>query len=455
MDKLFCNRNLRVLNWQEARKFVKQVNPELTHIIDEIDPGNDYELIEATYLYGDIIVKNGITQIPSKDGSRLLPITKSDFSSALIDKINYQTIPLFLTLENDNEVFLDISKRVVPLNLFHQGSLLGTFETADFIFNYKAFPKWNVSAGARTIFMLPKISDLRSLKRLRTHFDMLSTIRGDYHEDHWGIFSHIAKHPTFTQPWQNRVLFFTRKWFIDHEKSLEWLKFRSYLFGQAWRQAQFAISNMERSLIWEGSAEAIALRNLRPSSYIVDNVKHILFIATDKLPGFRPADNNHNAAPIEGIQKAFIDVYELQQYFPTIMHVFPLNTLSLGKSVYYSLSFPTLLEGTIIKRGTSTIMSDIKEIKTIFDALAKRQIDFPEQTEQDYYTKTIHSLNINYFHVEQDISKEISSSKELPKKDSDFLEGNKSNGNLKFCSSSLFWRGCLQLSHMLYTGVQG
>jgi hypothetical protein len=43
-------RTVEVTNWQKVRDSVLTVNPELTKIIDALDPGEDYPLIKAKYL---------------------------------------------------------------------------------------------------------------------------------------------------------------------------------------------------------------------------------------------------------------------------------------------------------------------------------------------------------------------------------------------------------------------
>lgn len=428
-------RSVRNLNWASARVRVKKVNAELAKIIDDIDPPKHYQIIKATYQYGDLVIDNGVTQLPNHAGN-LLPAAHQDAEKIVKQKLNYNAIPLLLTLKNDNEVFLETCNRVIPLNLFHEGNLLGLFESINFLLGWRSQPKWSVSAGARSIFMLPKITDNRGFDRLRKRFEVPAKLAIQNLQDHWDVFKYLAQHPTFQQPWENEILFFTQDW-LKHQDSPTWKPFFNYLFKHAWQQTQFAIGKIEQSLSWEKSSEVISLRNIRLDHGIIDQVKHILLIASGRFPAFRPPNNNSSTAPIDGLQEAFVNSYLLKPYLPTLMHTQPLDTLDKLKSLYYSLSFPTLLEGSPTKISTFTIMTDLKDIQMVLDTLRER---IPKDSGH-----IIHTVDVDYFHVEKDSMQEILSSKLLPEKDSALIEDKKRYPTLDFCYSSLFWRGCLRI----------
>src|SRR5690349_11490610 len=127
--------------------------------------------------------------------------------------LSYSPIPLSLLLNKNSEVFLQEAERTIPLNIIKPGQLFGTFETLDFIFNKPSSALWNVSAGARSVFMLPKINESFSIKRLRNHYHLSLDTQLKYLTQHWQIFKEISHVPTFSSPWQSEVLFFTKPWF--------------------------------------------------------------------------------------------------------------------------------------------------------------------------------------------------------------------------------------------------
>jgi len=147
------NPALQEMEWQDVRQEVKAVNSELAAIIDKLSPTKRYKLIKASYNFGDLILKDGIAHLPSTTG---IPSSITDLNSdaKLKSNLSYSSIPLFLTLKNANEVFIDTGSRIVPLNIAYPGNMLGLFESMDFLFKQPTLPKWSVTAGSRCIFML-------------------------------------------------------------------------------------------------------------------------------------------------------------------------------------------------------------------------------------------------------------------------------------------------------------
>ena len=431
-------RRLEVVTWPDVRAAVSTINHELAQIIDEISPNNDFKLIKASYLYGDLIIDNGILNLPDDYGI-LHRVDDNNVSEIIRHDLTYQNIPLFLTLKNDNEVFANTGSRVVPLNLFHQGSLLGLFETINFIYGKIASSKWCVSAGARSIVMLPRISDNNGLGRLRLQYNIPLTIDLKTTRDYWDLFAAIAKSPHFTQPWQNEILFFTKNW-LTALNDPKWARLKEYIYQQGWKQAQFSIGKIESSLRWEVLAETIATRNLKPRPYLADHVKHLFSIATGGAPAFRPTCGNQAIAPIQGLQDALLNVYQLRDYIPTIMCIAPLKNHIDSKPLYYSLSFPTLLEGSPIDKSTSTIILDLRNIKLLIDTLT-------HYGNGNSLLKSSMTPRIcfSYFHPEHDKRGEIRSSSEIFLDDESFNLGQQLFPDRKLCDTSLFWRGCIRI----------
>lgn len=432
-DKRF----LEELSWKQVQEEVKCVAPELASIIDKISPNDNYKLIRATYTYGDLIVNEGMLQLPDSQG-KIHPITS--LSDSLAHKLTYSPIPLFLTLEKANELFINASSRIIPLNLFNPGSMLGLFEAMDYYFKRDSTPKWSISAGARSIIMLPKITESSGLKRLRIEFKLPASTRLKYLSDHASLFNAIAKHPNFTQPWENKVLFFTEDWFTNRHDPA-WFELYMYFFKNTWNQAQFTIKKMELSLTWESYVKAITSRNLKPNIYLADQLKHIISIATGMWPGFRPADDSQLIAPTRGIQQALVEIYQLKDYLPTLMHAYYLLNTDIRLPVYYSLFFPAILEGAPHNESSSTIMFDLKNIKLLLDTAIERNND-----NDSSFNQIIKDTRFDYFHVEPDKMQEIQSSRLIPENDNALLNDQKYFKDRIFCSTSPFWRGCIRIS---------
>ncbi|MBY0544191.1 MAG: hypothetical protein K2Q14_01420 [Gammaproteobacteria bacterium] len=436
---------VEALSWNDVRAQVCSVDKILADLIDNLDPDKNLKLLKARYSFGDLIVKDGTLYLPKSRG-QLISLHDPTLDRHLQEKLNYSAIPLFLTLHNCNEVFIDTGARIIPLNLFSAGSLLGLFECTDYLFNRSSKSIWSVSAGSRSLFMLSKLNESAGFKRLRMHYRLPSTMTLQSLSDHWEVFKAIANHPHFEQPWQNEVLFFTKEWLITRDDDPHWVAFHRYLFSQAWNQAQFAIDKIEFSLSWETFIDAISSRRLKPTPYLADQIKHIMLIIAERSPGFRPTDNLQQIAPTHGLKKAITDIYLLKQYLPTMMYACPLNKEN-NLPVYYSLSNPTLLEGSPFphNRNSSTIMLDLRDIKLLLDILIKSV----EKNKKLIY-RDFENINLAFFHVEHDKYEEILSSKHISEGDFTLLQELQDSPNRVFCSTSPFWRGCIRISHVAH-----
>lgn len=434
---------LQEVTWEDVRADVKQVNPEFANIIDKLNPGKNLKLIKAIYSFGNLIVDNGILNLPVTK-FRLAKLGDPLINQNITKQLNYSPIPLFLTLKKSHEVFIEANQRVIPLNLFKAGSLLGLFESIDSLFNDISRPKWSVSAGTRSIFMVPKINETIGFRRLRAEYALPSSMQVQQLSDHWELFKEIATHPNFKQKWQSEVLFFTDEWMIKHQRDLAWYDFRNYLFQMGWQQAKFAMGKNEDrvdiSLAWRKFTEIISSRRLKPTPYLADHVKHIVTIAAGRWPGFRPADDLQEVAPIIGLQDAFISVYQLRKYYPTIMYASLFNR-NEKLPIYYSLNYPTLLEGSAYNYGTSTLMMDLRDIKLLLDIFKEIITSTGESIDKHILEKS----HFEYFHVEQDKLKEIKSSKVLAFNDPRLKQGHDKVSKRILCTTSSFWRGCIQI----------
>ncbi len=429
---------IQQLTWADAREDVKKADQALARIIDKISPNKNYSLFKVTYSFGDLVVKEGMLHLPQEE-NRLISLADASLDNKIQAKLGYSPIPLFLTLQNCHEVFLDTGDRAIPLNLFNTGSLLGLFESIDFLFGRRSAPRWNVSAGARSLFMLPKVSETQGFKRLSKCYklDALDS-QLTHFSDHWHVFKSIAAHSAFTQSWKSEILVFSKEWLNN---DLGWAEFRRYLFQHAWQQSQFATNKVELSLVWEMFLKTVALRRLKPTTYLADHIKHLMLIASGHSPGFRPADDSQQAAPLRGLQEAFLNIYMLKHYLPTFMHPQLLNTASSTLPVYYSLLFPTLLEGSPYKKNSSTIMLDLHGIHSLLTILLDKL------SQNTFFVGSgLQGVYFNYFHVEPDQQGKIRSSQLIPEKDTDFLREQIDFPDRVFCASSAFWRGCIKIA---------
>ncbi|EKE01845.1 MAG: hypothetical protein ACD_21C00035G0005 [uncultured bacterium] len=439
-NEAVAERELSVVTWKDVRADVLSVNKELGEIIDAINPGNDYKFVKASYLYGDVFVKKGEAQFPVNND--LAPLSHHSIDKKIQTELLYSPMPLLLMLNKNNEFFFDTGKRDVPINLFHKGSLSGTYEAMDYMMNRKPMPIWNFAAGSRSILMLPKIADKFGLRKLRTVYDIPATDTIKQLSDHWEVFRSIAQSKNFTQHWQSTVLFFGKKWLDNKDCSKEWEQFRNYLLHTIWDHAHYAIDKIKFNIYWESFSRIISARRLQPKPYLIDQVKHLLSIVVGNFPAFTVMDDSQESAPTKCLQQAFTEVYELKEYLPTLMHAcMSQDSVIKPNYVYYSLSIPTILEGSPIKKTSNTIVSDLREIKLLIETL-KNQFKPNANFEINKFAQ---GIKIDYFHYKKDECNQIRASDDIPLEDNSFLKDREAFPERDFCPNSPFFSGCIRI----------
>ncbi len=427
---------LKETYWDEVRDEVYKVNPELASICDELSPGKKHPLIRLSYPYGSTIVDKGEFYFPSQD-NELISIKDNRLSKEIKERLGYSSIPLSLLLHNDSEVFVETNNRVTPLNFFKPGDLFGVFESMGCLTDISSDSIWSVTAGGRSVFMIPRITDKVGHNRIRKEFGISTNEPPTELTSQWKVFKGIYQRSGGLERWSNDILVFTDKWF-DNNNDISWLKFQKYIFKLCWAQLQLLRDTTEFSLLWSSFADAISSRNLKPRPYLIDTLKHLVSIANGAGVAFKPAVNE-SALPVSLIQDAYINCYNLKTYIPTLMQ--PCKLKGEVQKVYYSLAFPTVLESTPYVRNAPSIIEDQRNIKRLLDTLIRTiKID-------NSIINPIKHVKYDFFHTDIDQYGEILSSTDMIAEDSTFSSlGVKRFKDRTSSSSSSFFRGCIRIS---------
>ena len=257
----------------------------------------------------------------------------------------------------------------------------------------------------------------------------------------WAIIKTISNHSNLDSPWVCRVLVFTKHWLDKRTDDIGWVLFHNYLFMKSWIQSSHMRSKSELSIMWEVFASAIRDRNLKPGPYILDNIIHNIFLANGAIPGFIPADTEELLLPSRTVERAYEEVYMLKEYASIIMHPWRLGVMQKHFSVYYSLAYPTLLQGTSALRHAPSIISEIRDIKILMQTLEK----ILEQHAVPTYN-LIRNVVFEYFHTEEDRFGEIEHSQNLVDKDFYLVECMKRFKGKVFPYQGPFFRGCMRIT---------
>lgn len=434
--------SLEVLTWSDVRAATEKVNSSFAQLVDEIDPNSDFPVLKIRYPFGAKIMHDGILQIPTKQG-KYIPFDDVSIPASLKKLLHYDShTPLILQLHNQAEVFLDFhreyeDRRTVPLNLFKEGDMYGLFESVSGFLNEFGASIWNITSGARTVFMLPKINDKKGCKALEDSLGIKLPGTNSLY-DHWSAFCKIYQ--ATEDPWYCEILIFTTPWLTSLASDPNWLKLQNFLFQQAWAQSRHMRQAVELSYFWDLFASKVRNRHFKPNTYLVDTIKNLLYISTGSRPGLQPANaDNSVALPVQTIENAYADLYGMQDYYPTIMLPGFFNKNNKGRYVYYSLNYPTLTEGTPSIRQAKNIIVELREIKE----LMKMLLQTIEQYRWPLYNR-IEVAHLDYFHSDNDETSGISNDTAQLLADKNLITMNcqeKRTLSLK----SPFLRGCIRI----------
>lgn len=201
---------IKQCEWKTIRSEVEKVNPQLTAIIDLISPNKDFKLFKAIYNYGSHILYNGKIYLPEDDCP--LEFSESAANHLLKNELCYNvgTNPVSLILNNTTEIYMIVENFTIPLyGLIEPGKIFSTWRVLSQGHTHAPAFLWNMTAGARSIFLLPKISDTLNYNKLRQKYH-LETDKPKKLLDHWKVFKEISNHPNFESKWNTEILFFQK-----------------------------------------------------------------------------------------------------------------------------------------------------------------------------------------------------------------------------------------------------
>lgn len=410
--------NIQKLDWDKLKNRVSNVNRELAGIINENLPKGNPCFYLASYRYGTSIFKNGKFLIPT-DGCTTAVF--DDYSSPIKKDLEYCYLPIGLILNKSVEVFAEANERSVPSKMFEPGDLFGLWEWFDPSPNKFVKSIWNLSAGARTTFLLPKVSD----NEHHNHLMKKAKVNASAPKkmlDHYYVFRDIAK--TRSPKWICEIMLFPKQWLTS--PLLE--KIENFFLKEAWRQSYNCRIQMSGDLAWENFSFDVTNRGWKPKAATINIIKHLLSIESGVFPGFAPAENE-DALPTKAIQQAYLNDYRLRHYAPIIMK--PTHFKNKQKNVYYSLAIASLLESLIKPRNAPRPIDEMREIKLLIDLMKKHQLGEGHE--------------YNCYHCEPDRERNIYNTTQLFKDDTIIAKQCKVF-NRKFPMHSPFFRGVIRIS---------
>jgi hypothetical protein len=435
---------LEEVTWPDVKAQVQALDPQLFEAIEEFGPNSRHTLFKVSYPYGAEILKNGVFQVPIASGE-VVPITDDRVPDVIRKKLGYNNLsnPVAWILKGSAEFFLNHMGNTFPFSgMIKKGRLFGTLlvlseKGIDLHPNFL----WSLTAGARSMFSLAKVSEVVGLNRLEKHFQVNLPKESEY-QDQWNLFRALANAPGFDDPWRCEVLFFSDAWFDWSDKKSA--MFKLSLHEKAWRATEF----WRNQFLWDVVYSVFKQEKVvKVNPAIADIVRQISLIAAGVQPGFAPLHND-DAGPISAFQKALIDVYKIE-YQPIFMGSQLFAYEDPNDAVYYSLEYPISLSFSPSSKKVSTKIADLLEIKYLLtkylNFLKTSKLNIEGTRFYDVPTR----VSFHFFHHMANEGERIFSPENIFKEDANFEDAVNVLGedlSLSYPVNSNFLNGCMRLS---------
>jgi hypothetical protein len=436
--------HLEKVEWNQISETFKALNPELGQIIDEISPDKSFGLYKCRYPYGEKILSSGVFQVPDNNGSTI-PITHQNTPKDIKQDLSYNSNanPVSMILKNSSELFLTQNNHSLSLyGLITPGKIFSTWIVLNSSKITHAPPFfWDMTAGARSFFMLSKLYNQSGYARLRKAFS-LSCDKPKFLFEHWKIFKEIAQDRAFTQPWETEILFFGKKWF-DQLHDPKFIFFKNYLLDKAWQSSDY----VRNQFIWNYIYSTIQRKNsIKTDPYLAETVKHLFGMASGSMSGFAPSIDNL-AAPVDGLRRAYNDVYQLNEYQPVFMEPHILSSSGETRPVYYSLEYPSTMEFSSRNRDDKNKIQDLILIKSLINKYLLEMSNNHLNIENTPIGSLHKNIEFNYYHTTEGYHL-IDNSHLIPEQDKNFTFLN-GNDDRPLPIHSPFLRGCIKITRKI------
>ncbi len=395
---------MQALKWNEVRDDFLRYQPELTPIIDALAPNHQLPFYKLELPYGALLTDQGCLQ-HGQD----------------------QVLPAGLITRHQCEVFMTTAQRIVPYILLKPGNLFGfstVFNRSSGLSYQPELPNMmSISAGARSLFCLSKLSDRHKIAQLsRTLGRTLTPAKTFY--DHGHLFRELAAQ----NAWRAEMILFGKEW-LAYRHDPAFAPFYLYMLQNTFKNQVFQRDFLSWQVLFADIAEA---KSLKYQTYTLDTVKHLFALAAGVVPGFAP-QIDAELAPIGFLKQSLEEHYQLDQ-----------EAILMGPAylengpIYYALAYPTLLDYSLKLSGGSQLKT-----LTLLPRLIQRHLEsLHSQHRAPQWAKKMTMDQFRFYHSDA-AEKDIAPLQTLLKTDPRFNQKANHNG---WPWHSLFLKGLIGIS---------
>ncbi len=388
--------------WHNVKEKVAQVSPALAQIINQLDPTH-LSLELGTFQYGEEIA-------------------------------SFANRSSFLLLDKTCEGFFEFDGKPKTYGLIKPGEMGLTGCLLDLPTPLCQISNWKITAGCRSAFMLPKISDYEFHKKVQKAHN-ISADKPDEAHAQWYVFKEIA---ATMEDWQCQVLFFSEDW-KKHLKDPAWAQFYTFLLQQYHQHQPY---NEQITLLKMIMGIVQKERDVRFSLPHTEDMLYLFKLGLGMVPGFRFASSEDHL-PLKLIQKTYLEHYGLE-YAPLVVTPDYLNWQNNKESpLYVSFNLPT---SYYCSPRVNAALSNARELHQLAWDFKKLQ-DYILSQNLLTETSTLHQFllawDVLFYHKKMDGYARFKPIEQiqgkLPASQWDFAKN-------KFPLHSPFWQGCASIS---------
>lgn len=297
------------------------------------------------------------------------------------------------------------------------------------------------SAGARNIFILPKVAKTTLHRNLCSHFDIQLSPPRDM-DQQFEVFKGIID--ACNSGWRFKLLVFPEPWIrYLHERPNNAVS--AYV-----REFSLKVNAFKRNMMFYDFIFSYIKNEFKISanSFVHDVIRQLFCIAAGQIPGFGVVTNNE-LAPCELIESAYQEVYRLQQS-PIIMAPRYLHPFKKQAPVYYSMKKPGFLYSI---PSTNSTLKLCLSIKSALDQYSQRILEAGLAKNTVFY-RSAEFMNVQVIHDAEGVEQPS----EVIKPRSDIMQYDESlrasmlrmnQGKESLPSRSSFFNGCFGINYSI------